>query len=220
MTPASPTSERPGSTMISGRWLPKCRVSASVTACAVALDRGDLAAIVRREAAADIDHAQVDVGPRRGRRTSAPPGRSPCPIARDRSAASRHGTRRHRGRAPSCGPCAAGPRPSPGRSRTCASGHSAPSQSTRMRQNTRAPGARAGELLQLGLAVEGEEAHALLVGKGDVLFLLDGVAEGDAVLPTPVACTSRSRRGLPRRTSSRGPTGATGSRAAGLAFTA
>ena len=39
----------------------------------------------------------------------------------------------------------------------------------------------AAELLQLGLAVEGEQAHALLVGPGDVLFLLDGVAEGDAV---------------------------------------
>ena len=39
----------------------------------------------------------------------------------------------------------------------------------------------AGELLQLRLAVEGEQAHALLVGPGDVLLLLDGVAEGDAV---------------------------------------
>ena len=42
-------------------------------------------------------------------------------------------------------------------------------------------GRHAGELLQLGLAVEGEQAHALLVGPGDVLLLLDGVAEGDAV---------------------------------------
>ena len=28
----APTSERPGSTMISGTWLPKCRVKAAVTA--------------------------------------------------------------------------------------------------------------------------------------------------------------------------------------------
>ena len=39
----------------------------------------------------------------------------------------------------------------------------------------------ADELLQLRLAVEGEQAHALLVGPGDVLLLLDRVAEGDAI---------------------------------------
>jgi hypothetical protein len=78
----------------------------------------------------------------------------------------------------------------------------------------------AGELLQLGLAVEGEQAHALLVGPGDVLFLLDGVAEGDAVhrhagRPAP----ARSRRARRCRTSSR-PGQARRICAAGLAFTA
>ena len=41
--------------------------------------------------------------------------------------------------------------------------------------------ARARELLHLALAVEGEEPHALLIGIGDVPFLLDRVAEGDPV---------------------------------------
>ena len=50
-----------------------------------------------------------------------------------------------------------------------------------MRQNTRAPGAARGDLLQLGLAVEGEQAHAQGEGPGDVGLLLDRVAIGDPV---------------------------------------
>ena len=61
------------------------------------------------------------------------------------------------------------------------SGHSAPTQSDRMRQNTREPGADAGDLLDLGLAVDREEADAERVGARDVALLLDGVAVGDAV---------------------------------------
>ena len=70
----------------------------------------------------------------------------------------------------------------------------------------------AGELLQLGLAVEGEQAHALLVGPGDVLLLLDGVAEGDAVDgDAGRPGRARSRRGSRCRTSSRRSPGAPGS---------
>ena len=39
----------------------------------------------------------------------------------------------------------------------------------------------AGDLLDLGLAIHGEEADAERVGARDVLFLLDRVAEADAV---------------------------------------
>ncbi len=47
-------------------------------------------------------------------------------------------------------------------------------------EHTRA-GGDAGDLLDLGLAVDGEEADAELVGPGDVALLLDGVAVADAV---------------------------------------
>ena len=43
------------------------------------------------------------------------------------------------------------------------------------------PRSRAGELFHLGLAVEGEEAHALLIGIGDVALFLDRVAVGDVL---------------------------------------
>ena len=42
-------------------------------------------------------------------------------------------------------------------------------------------GRRAGDLLDLGLAVDGVEPHAERIGARDVALLLDGVAEGDAV---------------------------------------
>ena len=61
------------------------------------------------------------------------------------------------------------------------SGHSAPTQSERMRQNTRAARRRARDLLDLGLAVDREQAHAERVGARDVALLLDRVAVGDAV---------------------------------------
>ena len=82
------------------------------------------------------------------------------------------------------------------------SGHSAPTQSDRMRQNTRATRSSAGDLLDLGLAVDREQADAQREGARNVALLLDGVAIGDAVgrerqPPTP----SRSRR--PRRCRSR-----------------
>ena len=44
-----------------------------------------------------------------------------------------------------------------------------------------AAGGGAGDLLDLGLAVDREETDAERVGAGDVPFLLDGVAEADAV---------------------------------------
>ena len=81
ISPASPTSERPGSMMISGRSLPKCRVIAAITAWAYSLDARHLAAIMRRKAAADIDHAQIDVGLGEQPRTSAPRRRPRRPIA-------------------------------------------------------------------------------------------------------------------------------------------
>ena len=56
-----------------------------------------------------------------------------------------------------------------------------------MRQNTLAAGRRAGDLLDLGLAVDREEAHAERVGARDVALLLDRVAEGDAVGRAPAA---------------------------------
>ena len=37
------------------------------------------------------------------------------------------------------------------------------------------------DLLDLGFAVDGEEAHAKRIGAGDVALLLDRIAEGDAV---------------------------------------
>ena len=65
-------------------------------------------------------------------------------------------------------------------------------------------GRRAGDLLDLGLAVDREEAHAERIGARDVALLLDGVAVGDAVgrgsrprAPSrsrgPRRCRSRSR---------------------------
>src|SRR6185437_9035628 len=42
-------------------------------------------------------------------------------------------------------------------------------------------GRRCGQLVELAVAVEGEEPHALREGVGDVGLLLDGVAEGDAL---------------------------------------
>ena len=42
-------------------------------------------------------------------------------------------------------------------------------------------GSCTGDLLDLGLAVDGEERHAVGVGARDVALLLDGVAEGDAI---------------------------------------
>src|SRR5262249_33986608 len=42
-------------------------------------------------------------------------------------------------------------------------------------------GSGAGELVQFGFAVEGKQPPPPLVGPGDVLLLLDGVAEGNAV---------------------------------------
>ena len=42
-------------------------------------------------------------------------------------------------------------------------------------------GRGAGDLLDLLHAVDGEQAHAALIGARDVALLLDGVAEGDAV---------------------------------------
>ena len=50
-----------------------------------------------------------------------------------------------------------------------------------MRQNTFAPGARAGQLLDLRLAIDGKKADPERIGPGDVPFLLDRVAEADAV---------------------------------------
>jgi hypothetical protein len=67
------------------------------------------------------------------------------------------------------------------------SGHSAPSPSVRTRQNTRAPGAAAGDLLDFLDAVDGEEVHAELVGAGDVAFFLDGVAIGNAGRVAPAS---------------------------------
>ena len=61
------------------------------------------------------------------------------------------------------------------------SGHSAPAPSHRMRQNTFAPGRNAGDLLDFGLAVDREQAHAKLKGARNITLLLDGVAIGDAV---------------------------------------
>ena len=66
------------------------------------------------------------------------------------------------------------------RSRLADSGHSAPTQSERMRQNPRAGGG-AGDLLHLGHAVDREQPHAERIGARDVAFLLDGVAERDPV---------------------------------------
>ena len=40
-----------------------------------------------------------------------------------------------------------------------------------------------GQLVELGRAVEGEEAHTALIGGGDVALLLDGVAVGDPLWP-------------------------------------
>ena len=50
-----------------------------------------------------------------------------------------------------------------------------------MRQNTRAAGRRARDLLDLGLAIDREQAHAERMGARDVALLLDRVAEGDAI---------------------------------------
>ena len=50
-----------------------------------------------------------------------------------------------------------------------------------MRQNTSEPGAARRDLLDLGLAVDREQADAELEGARDVALLLDRVAEGDAV---------------------------------------
>ena len=50
-----------------------------------------------------------------------------------------------------------------------------------MRQNTLRAGRGAGDLLDLGLAVDREQANAEREGARDVALLLDRVAEGDAV---------------------------------------
>ena len=50
-----------------------------------------------------------------------------------------------------------------------------------MRQKTRRAGGGTGDLLDLGLAVDREQANPQLKGARDVALLLDGVAIGDAV---------------------------------------
>ena len=61
------------------------------------------------------------------------------------------------------------------------SGHSAPSPSQRMRQNTCAPGAARAIFSTSSLAVDREEADAARESRGDVALFLDRVAVGDAV---------------------------------------
>ena len=90
-----------------------------------------------------------------------------------------------------------------------------------MRQNTREPGARARDLLDLGLAVDREQAHAERIGARDVALLLDRVAEGDAVrarhrprAPSRSPATEAVSKQEPSEASSDSTSGA------GLAFTA
>ncbi len=72
------------------------------------------------------------------------------------------------------------------------SGHSAPSQETRMRQKTRAPGAARASLSSSARCRRRRAARPASIGGGDVLFLLDRVAEGQAARP---------RSPLPRQSS-------------------
>ena len=136
---------------------------------------------MRREAAADIDHAQVDVGlgeqreHLRGRADRAVPL---VEIGLLRADMERHAIGvepeiarlaqqldRHLGRAAEL----ARQRP-----------FGAVALDQDAAEDARA-GRRARQLLQLGLAVEGEEPHAPLVGEGDVALLLDRVAEREAL---------------------------------------
>ena len=104
------------------------------------------------------------------------------PRPRCGAAASRHGTTRRRARGRASGHGRAPRPPSPGSQPNLRdSGHSAPAQSNRKRQNTLRAGRGAADLLDLGLAVDREQADAEREGARDVALLLDGVAEGDAV---------------------------------------
>ena len=168
--------------MVSGMRLPKCLRSALKIAVAVGFHRRHVLQVLGREAAAEVDHRQVHAalaallehGRRRGER--------PVPgmlVALLRADMERHAIRLEAeldGRAPARPTAMAGSQPN-----LRDSGHSAPTQSDRMRQNTLRAGRGAGDLLDLGLAVDRVEADAERVGARDVALLLDRVAVGDAV---------------------------------------
>ena len=76
------------------------------------------------------------------------------------------------------------------------SGHSAPAPSLRMRQNTREPGADAGDLLDLGLAVDGVEtalrdAKARATSRSFLIVLPKLMRSG--VAPAASACSISGR---------------------------
>ena len=134
-----------------------------------------------------------------------PPRRARRPRHSGCAAASRHGTRRHRLEAEPMRVLEHARPPCPARSRTCATAAIRRRRSRdRMRQNTLRAGRGAGDLLDLGLAIDREQAHAELEGARDVALLLDRVAVGDAVgrraggqrharSRRPRRCRSRSR---------------------------
>ena len=149
---------------------------------AVGLRRRHVLQVAGREAAAEIDHLRAGcrAPPRRGRRR--PRRRARGPRRAGRSAASRHGRRRRRRRGRALRRAPARRRLPPATQPNLRlSGHSAPSPSVRMRQNTRAPGAARATFSTSSTQSTAKRRDAERMRAGDVALLLDGVAVGDAL---------------------------------------
>src|ERR1051325_1707978 len=147
----------------------------------IARDPGDFTLVMRREAAADIDHAQVDIGlgergeHARGGADRAVPlpeigllradmERDPVWVEAEIARFAQQHDRHRRGAAELARqrPVGAG------------AGYQDAAEDARAGRGAR-------QLFDLGLAVESEEAHAALIGEGNVALLLDRVAEGQAL---------------------------------------
>jgi hypothetical protein len=89
-----------------------------------------------------------------------------------------------------------------------------------MRQNTFGAGRGAGDLLDLGLAIDREQPHAEREGARDVALLLDRVAVGDAlgVAPAASAISISATEAVSKQEPSEARSDSTSG--AGLAFTA
>ena len=181
MAPALPTMPRPGSMMVSGMRLPKCLRSALKIAVAVGLHRRHVLEVLGRETAAQIDHGEVHAalaallehGGRGGER--AVPGVLVALLGTDmerdamRLESELEGVLQH----------------VHGHGRLAAEfARQRPFGADAVGQDAAEyfrAGRRAGDLFDLGLAVDRVKADAEREGARDIPLLLDRVAVGDAV---------------------------------------